>query len=91
MTTVCLQIPDEAYQALRLPPEHAEEALKHEFAVFLVKEGLLSAAQARKVADLGRIAFQDLLARRRVPWAGSVEDVQADLLAARAAARSDRS
>jgi hypothetical protein len=45
MTTLCLQIPDEAYKALKLPPGRAEEELQHEFAVFLVKEGLLGPAQ----------------------------------------------
>jgi predicted HTH domain antitoxin len=90
MTTVCLQIPDEAYRALKLTPDRAEEELKHEFAVFLVKEGLLNAAQARKVADMDRIAFQDLLARRRVPWAGLADDVLRDLDAAQAAAQPDQ-
>lgn len=89
MATLCLQIPDEAYKALKLPPGRAEEELQHEFAVFLVKDGLLGPAQARSIAKMDRLAFQDLLARRRVEWGGSAEDALDDLKTAHAAAQSD--
>jgi predicted HTH domain antitoxin len=90
MTTLSLQIPDEAYQALKLPPGRAEEELRNEFAVFLVKEGLLRPAQARTIAKMGRLAFQELLARRKVEWGGSLEDALQDLETARAAAGPDQ-
>ncbi len=86
---LCLQIPDEAYAALKLPPGRAEEELQHEFAVFLVKEGLLHPAQARTVANMERVEFQALLARRKVEWGGSPDDALDDLATARAAVRSD--
>jgi hypothetical protein len=65
MTTLSLQIPDEAYKALKLPPGRTEEELQHEFAVFLVKEGLLGPAQARTIAKMDRLALQELLGRDR--------------------------
>jgi predicted HTH domain antitoxin len=86
MTTLCLQIPDEAFKVLKLPPGRAEEELRQEFAVFLVKEGLLGPAQARTIAKMGRLAFQELLTRRQVEWGGSPEDALHDLETARAAA-----
>lgn len=89
MTTHCLQIPDEAYQALKLPPGRAEEELQHEFAVFVVKEGLLHPAQARTIAQMGRVEFQELLARRKVEWGGTPEDALHDLVSARSAVRSE--
>ena len=89
MTTLCLQIPDEAFKALKLPPGRAEEELRQEFAVFLVKEGLLDPAHARTIARMGRVEFQDLLARRKVEWSGSPDDALHDLATARAAARFD--
>ena len=89
MTMLCLQIPDEAYKALKLSPGRAEEELCQEFAVFLVKEGLLGPAQARTIAKMDRLAFQELLARRKVEWGGSPKDALQDLEAARAAVRSD--
>lgn len=91
MTVLCLQIPDEAYNALKLPPGRAEEELQHEFAVFLVKEGLLGPAQARTIANMDRLAFQELLARRQVDWGGSPEDALQDLESARAAVQPDQS
>jgi predicted HTH domain antitoxin len=85
----CLPIPDDAFAALKLPPARAEEELRREFAVFLVKEGLLETAQARTVAGMDRVAFQTLLAQRKVAWVGSPEDALDDMQAARAAIRTD--
>ena len=86
----CLPIPDDAFAALKLPPERAEEELRREFAVFLVKEGLLGPAQARTVAGMDRVPFDSLLAQRQVAWGGSPEDALEDMRAARAAMRTDR-
>ena len=44
--------------------------LRREFAVYLVKEGLLPRHQARQLAALERVAFEDLLARRGVAFVG---------------------
>jgi len=85
----CLEIPDQACRALRLPPERADEELHRELAISLVKEGLLGPAHARLIAKMERLAFDDLLARRRVAWGGSADDVMADVAAARNAARDD--
>ncbi|WP_058556451.1 UPF0175 family protein [Thiohalocapsa sp. ML1] len=86
----CLPIPDDAFNALKLPPARAEEELRREFAVFLVKEGLLEPAQARAVAGMDRVPFQALLAQRQVAWGGSPEDALEDMRAATAAIPPDR-
>ncbi len=86
----CLPIPDDAFAALRLPPARAEVELRREFAVFLVREGLLEPAQARTVAGMARVAFDSLLAQRKVAWGGSPDDALDDMQAARAAIRPDR-
>ncbi len=57
--------------------------------MFLVKEGLLGPAQARTIAKMDRLAFHELLARRKVEWGGSPEDALHDLETARAAVQSD--
>ncbi|WP_133512667.1 UPF0175 family protein [Candidatus Thiosymbion oneisti] len=87
MSAVSLQIPEDAAHSLKLPPGRAEEELRREFAVFLVKEGLLDRAPARRIARMERVAFDELLARRRVPWGGSPADALRDLDTARAAAK----
>ena len=67
MSRIQLEIPDEVLFALKIPEGRAEEELRREFAVFLVKEGLLPRPQARKVARMDRLAFDYLLAQRQVP------------------------
>jgi predicted HTH domain antitoxin len=82
MATITLEIPADIADALRFPPSRAAEELRREFAVFLVKEGLLPRHKARKLAAMERIAFEDLLARRGVAWEGDADDVFADVEAA---------
>lgn len=82
MPSITLEIPDDIAAALRFPANRASEELRREFAVFLVKEGILPRHKARRLAAMERVAFEDLLARRGVPWEGSAEDVLADVAAA---------
>jgi predicted HTH domain antitoxin len=74
-----LEIGPDVLEAVRLPPDRVAEELRREFAVFLVREGLLPRAKARLLADMERIEFDDLLARRSVPWEGTVDDVMHDV------------
>jgi len=78
MAAITLEIPDEIAARLRFPPNRASEELRREFAVFLVKEGILPRHEARKLAAMERIAFDDLLAHRQVAWEGTAAEVFAD-------------
>lgn len=78
MAAITLEIPEDIAARLRFPPARASEELRREFAVFLVKEGLLPRHEARKLSAMDRIAFDDLLARRQVAWEGTADDVFAD-------------
>ena len=82
MAAITLEIPESIAAALRFPPSRASEELRREFAVFLLKEGLLPRHEARQLADMERVAFEDLLARRGVAWEGTVDEVFADVDAA---------
>ena len=82
MAAITLEIPEDVADALRFPPNRATEELRREFAVFLVKEGILPRPKARKLASMERVAFEDLLAQRGVAWDGTAEDVLADVDAA---------
>jgi len=75
MQGLTVEIPYEALSALKLPHGRAQEELRHEFAVFLVREGLLPRPQARLVAQMTRLDFEDLLVRRKVPIEIDVEDL----------------
>src|SRR5262249_26340958 len=68
MAAITLEIPEDIAARLRFPPARASEELRREFAVFLVREGILPRHQARKLAEIDRIAFDDLLAHRQVAW-----------------------
>ncbi len=75
MASLSIEIPGEVVEALGLPQGRAEEELRREFAVFLVRERLLSPHRARLLTRMERLDFEDLLARRRVPWNGTAEEV----------------
>lgn len=90
MTIHCLQIPDDAFAALKLPPDRAEEQLRQEFAVFLVKEGLLGIAPAKRIAQMDRVSFLALLAQRQVELIGSVAEALHDAQCAKAESRFDK-
>jgi predicted HTH domain antitoxin len=78
MAAITLEIPEDIAARLRFPLARAGEELRREFAVFLVKEGILPRHEARKLAAMDRIAFDDLLAHRQVAWEGTAEEVFAD-------------
>lgn len=82
MAAITLEIPEDIAAALRFPPSRASEELRREFAVFLVKEGLLPRHQARQLAALERVAFEDLLARRGVACEITADEIFTDLDAA---------
>jgi predicted HTH domain antitoxin len=69
-----IEIPDEVMRALKLPPRTASHDLRLELAIHLVAEGLLPVAAARRLADLPRVAFEDLLNRRGIPTSPQVRD-----------------
>jgi predicted HTH domain antitoxin len=82
MAAITLEIPEEIAAALRFPPSRVGEELRREFAVFLVKEGFLPRHEARVLAAMERVAFEDLLARRGVAWEGTADEVFGDVEAA---------
>jgi predicted HTH domain antitoxin len=85
MKPLVLEIGPDVLEAVRLPPDRVADELRREFAVFLVREGLLPRAKARLLAGMERLEFDDLLARRRVAWEGTADDVFDDVEAARRA------
>lgn len=85
-----LRMPDDASNAVKLLPARAQAALRREFAVLLVKAGLLEPARARAIAGMERTPFPALLAQRQVARGGSPEEALEDMRAARAAIPTDR-
>ncbi len=69
-----IEIPDEVMSALKLPPRTASHDLRVELAIHLVAEGLLPVAAACRLADLPRVAFEDLLNQRGIPTSPQARD-----------------
>jgi len=68
-------IPDEILQTTRMN----EEELRLELAVALFQKDRLTLAQASRLAGIGRLRFQHLLASRDIPVHYGVEDFEQDL------------
>ena len=79
MDKLIIEVPPEVAQALRVPPEAAEQALRTELALALYARQMLPLGQARRLAGLTRRAFEDLLGERRLPRAYTEEDLEADI------------
>ena len=68
-------ITDELLSATRM----TEAEMKQEIAVLLFQKEKLTLAQASRFAGMNRIAFQHLLASRKIPVHYGVEDFEQDI------------
>lgn len=75
---ICIEIPEEVAAQLRLPPKQMESLLSRELAIHLVREAICTQAQGARLAKMDRLAFERLLGERKVPWVGTMRDVQDD-------------
>ena len=67
-------IPDEFLTAAHI----TEPELKQELALTLFQQDRLTLAQASRLADIGQLAFQALLAERKIPIHYGVEELRED-------------
>lgn len=68
-------IPDEILHAAQMTAEE----LKQEIAIFLFEKNKLTLAQASRLAGIGRLQFQHLLASRQIPVHYDVAEFEEDL------------
>ena len=68
-------VPDEILTATRMN----ETEMRQEIAVMLFQREKLTLAQASRFANMHRVAFQHLLASRRIPIHYGVEDFEQDI------------
>ena len=68
-------IPDEVLTAAHL----SEPELKQELALTLFQQERLTLAQASRLAGMGQLAFQSLLAERQIPIHYGVEEFREDV------------
>ncbi len=67
MATVSIQVPDDAFSALRRSPEEFAEEMRLAAVIQWYHEGRLSQGMAAEIAGLTRADFLDALFRARVP------------------------
>ena len=79
MGKLVLEIPDDLFEALRLPPEEKVIRLRRELAVRLYQKGLLSFGKARELAGMGKWEFHNLLGKEGIIRHYDMEDLQDDL------------
>lgn len=72
---MAVTIPDEVLQAAHL----SEFEVKQTLAVALFREERLTLAQASRLAEMSQLAFQGLLAERRIPVHYGIEEFREDL------------
>jgi predicted HTH domain antitoxin len=78
-----IELPDEVYDALRVPEDERESVVREELAVSLYARGALSFGKARELADLSTRGFHDLLGERRIERHYSEAELDEDVRYAR--------
>lgn len=79
MGKLVLEMPDDLFEALRLPPEERVMRLRRELAVRLYQKGLLSFGKARELAGMGKWEFYDLLGEEGIIRHYDLEELEEDL------------
>jgi predicted HTH domain antitoxin len=72
---MAITIPDDVLTAAHI----SEPELKQELALALFQQERLTLAQASRLAEMGQLSFQALLAERRIPIHYGVEEFREDL------------
>ncbi|WP_436347237.1 UPF0175 family protein [Natronorubrum sp. FCH18a] len=78
-----IEIPEEVYDALRLPEDEREGVMREELACSLYDRGVLSFGKARELAGLSKREFGELLGDRSIERHYTDEELDEDLEYAR--------
>ncbi len=66
MVSLTIELPEEAFSALRVDPSEFAMELRFAAAVQWYHQGLISGSKAAAIAGMTRLAFLDELARRKL-------------------------
>ena len=78
-----IEIPEEVYDALRLPEDEREGVMREELACSLYDRGVLSFGKARELAELSKREFGELLGERGIERHYTDEELDEDIEYAR--------
>ena len=79
MRSHTLELPADVLRNAKIPRQQWNSVLKRELALQLYREGILSFADARRLAEMEKIDFHMLLGERQIPRQYDVEDYEQDL------------
>ncbi|ELY59757.1 hypothetical protein C491_05296 [Natronococcus amylolyticus DSM 10524] len=74
-----IEIPEEVYDALRLPEDEREGVMREELACSLYNRGALSFGKARELTGLSKREFGELLGKRGIERHYTDEELAEDL------------
>lgn len=74
-----IDLPDDVYEALRVPEKERDELVRSELAVSLYARGALSFGKARELAGCSHREFQRLLGERDVTRHYTEEELDEDI------------
>ncbi len=74
-----IEIPEEILLTLKIPRQRWEGEIKKELALQLYREGIVSFANARRLARMSKIDFHYLLGERKIPRQYDISDYEKDL------------
>lgn len=77
--SVTLEIPDDLFEAMRLPRPEIEARLRLELAVSLYSQQILGLGKAAELARLPRWELNQMLAKRGVPMHYSDQELAEDV------------
>lgn len=78
-----LEISEEIVENVKLPPDEVEQALRQELALALYARGIVTSGTGRRLAQITRWEFEELLGKRRIPRHYDEDDLDEDLAYAR--------
>jgi predicted HTH domain antitoxin len=88
MATVTIDVPDDAFAALRRSPKEFSQEMRLAAAMLWYTQGRISHEKAAQVAGVSRIAFIDALAAAKLPaFHVDVEELMEEVAGARQADR----
>ena len=76
---IAINIPEDIYQAMKLPAGKKEERLMEELALALYEEEILSFGKARELAGMSKWEFHDLLNKRGIKRHYNKENLEEDI------------
>jgi predicted HTH domain antitoxin len=79
MAQLCFEVPDDLFQAMKLPPNEAYDRIRCELAVRLYEKGVLSFGKARDLSRLSRWQFHELLGKEAITRRYDIHEFEDDM------------